>query len=137
MDPVMDPVMDPYMVLLSQQMRAITQPPATTIFQEATMKFEGKIAAIKAVREIGSQVRVQRNEETGRLELIPGIGLKEAKDLTEAIMALGVESYIIEIGGILSRYAKDQEMINSQAIRALIDMKTRAVGSQGMRTPIL
>jgi len=133
----MDPVMDPYMVLLSQQMRAITQPPATTIFQEATMKFEGKIAAIKAVREIGSQVRVQRNEETGRLELIPGIGLKEAKDLTEAIMALGVESYIIEIGGILSRYAKDQEMINSQAIRALIDMKTRAVGSQGMRTPIL
>jgi hypothetical protein len=58
------------------------------------MIVRGKIEAIKALRTASSQVQIFKNQETERTEIIPGLGLKEAKDLVEAIMDMAVQEFL-------------------------------------------
>lgn len=58
------------------------------------MVVHGKIDAIKKVREVGYAVQIIKNDVSGFHELHPGIGLKEAKDLVEAICDMAVRDFI-------------------------------------------
>jgi ribosomal protein L7/L12 len=59
------------------------------------MEFNGKIAAIKAVRSGNQEFQVVKSLETGRYEIVASyMGLKEAKDMVEAIMRLGVREWL-------------------------------------------
>lgn len=56
-----------------------------------------KVDAIKAMRANAQKVEIVLNRDTERFELKFGSGLKEDKDLVEAIMALGVQSYLATV----------------------------------------
>jgi hypothetical protein len=58
------------------------------------MIVRSKIEAIKEVRMAACKTQIVRNEQTCRMELIPGIGLKDAKDLVEAICDMAVRDFI-------------------------------------------
>lgn len=58
------------------------------------MKFANKVEAIKAIRADHAATRVELNESTGKYELRFGAGLREEKELVEAIMALGVREFL-------------------------------------------
>ena len=58
------------------------------------MKFNNLIEAVKAIRETTHKVNSTQNEQTLVWEIRPGFDLKDAKDLTEAIMALGVRRFL-------------------------------------------
>ena len=58
------------------------------------MKFNNLIEAVKAVRDMAHKVNITQNEQTLVWEIRPGFGLKYAKDLAEAIMALGVRRFL-------------------------------------------
>ena len=58
------------------------------------MKFNNLIEAVKAVRDMAHKVNITQNEQTLVWEIRPGFGLKDAKDLAEAIMALGVRRFL-------------------------------------------
>ena len=60
------------------------------------MVFTNKIFAIKAVRELGTKATIEKNPTTSIMEIRLGTTLKECKDLTEAIMELGVRRFLEE-----------------------------------------
>jgi|SRR3954471_5506084 len=61
-------------------------------------RFDNKIEAIKAVRAIPlAEITLERNASSGQLELYRApMGLKESKDMVEAIMALGVRQFLAD-----------------------------------------
>ena len=76
------------------------------------MRFDGKIPAIKAVRDLGSRVEIVKDENTGKFVIQPNMGLKDAKDLVEAIMDLGVRMFILN--GTTPDFRKDLSAIDLQ-----------------------
>lgn len=73
------------------------------------MVYNNKIEAIKAVRAIGSNVTLTRAED-GRVYLNPSnLGLKDAKDLVEAIMELGAKYSLDEGLAQLARLQTEQD----------------------------
>jgi hypothetical protein len=63
---------------------------------------ENKIVAIKKLREAAAQATFERNE-TGHMEIRPGIHLREAKELVEEVMELGVAEYLKRQNTLASR----------------------------------
>ena len=61
------------------------------------MVINGKIDAIKALREAASNATVERNDQSGRNEIRCGLGLKEAKDLVEAIEAYVLYRFVEDL----------------------------------------
>jgi len=61
------------------------------------MVINGKIDAIKALREAASNATVERNNQTGQHEIRCGLGLKEAKDLVEAIEAYVLYRFVEDL----------------------------------------
>ena len=57
------------------------------------MKFNNLIEAVKAVREVAARVTIER-DDSGHYVVRCGVGLKDSKDLAEAIMALGVRRFL-------------------------------------------
>lgn len=65
------------------------------------MKFATKIDAIKKLRQLGSvqELHISQNLETGRYEIENSsahLGLKDAKDIIEGMMELGVRYFLEE-----------------------------------------
>jgi hypothetical protein len=60
------------------------------------------VEAIKAMRANAQNVQIVRHPETDRFELKFGSGLKDDKDLVEAIMALGVRRYLIRMDNTIA-----------------------------------
>lgn len=58
------------------------------------MVINSKIEAIKNIREAATKAEVVKNLETGRTEIRCGLGLKDAKDLYEAIEAYAVRNFV-------------------------------------------
>ena len=61
------------------------------------MVINSKIEAIKNIREAASRAQVVKNDQTGRYEIQCGLGLKEAKDLYEAIEAYVVRRFVDDL----------------------------------------
>lgn len=61
------------------------------------MVLNSKIEAIKAIREAASHATIEKNDQTGRFEIRCGLGLKEAKDLYEAIEGLVVRAFVTDL----------------------------------------
>lgn len=58
------------------------------------MKFANIIEAIKALRVMPmTNARIEKRDD-GRYEILSTIGLKDAKDMVEAIMELGVQRFL-------------------------------------------
>ena len=59
------------------------------------MKFNNLIEAVKAIKLAASKATIEK-DETNRYVVRCGIGLKDTKDLVEAIMAFGVRRFLEE-----------------------------------------
>lgn len=86
------------------------------------MVYTNKIEAIKAVRAIGANVTLTKAED-GRVYLNPNnLGLKDAKDLVEAIMELGVAQALSE-GATRLRQLEAAEAPQNEHERRLYDLE--------------
>jgi hypothetical protein len=60
-------------------------------------KYANLIEAIKAVRMLPqTATRIEKNIDTGHYEIVSTIGLKDAKDMVEAVMELGVQRFLAD-----------------------------------------
>jgi hypothetical protein len=75
------------------------------------MMLTNKVEAIKAIRETRNRVRIIYNGETNRHELNFNMDLREEKELVEAIMALGVRSFLNDTKPLVELVNRLQEAI--------------------------